>query len=189
MAAAGLTRSIRSAEAERAPGLWRAWLTAYEAIWTFTLAAGAVVYAVPGAPSLARQVLALKLSAVHHSPPTVGLVLSIALNNMLRSIWPLMLGPLEARRNRLMRMLADGAVLANLLAAGLLVGGALGGYGLRVLPYLAHVPVEWAGIASGTTAWLIERRRPLAQRERAAISACTTVLLACAAICESCLSS
>lgn len=184
MATTGLTRQIRSAGTRPAPSFWRAWLTAYAAIWTFMLAAGALVYALPGAPALARQLLALKLSAVHNPPPNVGLVLSIALNNTLRSIWPLALGPLGARRNRITRMLADGAVFANLLVPGLLVGGALGGYGLRVLPYLPHVPIEWAGIAVGASGWLVERQRPMRHSALVGALASLAGLLLCAALLE-----
>jgi hypothetical protein len=184
MATAGLTGQIGSTGARPAPSLWHAGLTAYAGIWTFTLTAGAVVYAAPGGPALARQLLALKLSAVHNPPPTIGLVLSIALNNTLRSTWPLLLGPLGAQRNRITRMLADGAVLANLLVASLLVGGALGGYGLRVLPYLAHVPVEWAGIAVGASGWLIERQRPTRTSALVGALASLAVLLLCAALLE-----
>lgn len=174
--------------APRPPSMWRAWAHAYALLWAFTLGSALLITITPGASVLARELLHLKLGASTNPPSSLAIVASIAANNMLRSSWPLALGPLGAGRNRFTRALADGAVLANLLVAGLLVGGALGGYGTRVLPYLPNVPVEWAGIASGTAGWFIERRRPLIQRERVAVSACTAALLICAAICESCLS-
>lgn len=184
MATTELTGPARLADARHTPSLWRAWITAYATIWVFTLAAGALVYVLPGGPGLARQLLALKLTAAHNPPPTMGLVLSIATNNTLHAIWPLTLGPLGARRNRLTRTLADGAVLANLLVPGLLVGGALGGYGLRVLPYLPHVPIEWAGIASGTSGWLIEREQPMRTATRTGALLSSAGLLLCAALVE-----
>lgn len=187
MATTELIRPACSAGARRATNIWRAWLTAYAAIWTFTLTASVLVYASPGGPALARQLLALKLTAAHNPPPNAGLVLSIAINNTLHAIWPFTLGPLGARRNRLTRTLADGAVLANLLVAGVLVGGALSGYGLRMLPYLPHVPLEWAGIAVGASGWLVERERPMRPSALAGALASLAGLLLCAALLEAAL--
>jgi hypothetical protein len=184
MAAAGLTAPTMNVASKRAPSLWRAWLTAYGAIWAFTLAAAFLVRVVPGGPALARQSLALKLTAAHKPPPHAGLVLSITLNNTPRAVWPLTLGVLGAQRHRLSRRLADAAVAANLLLSGLLVGTALGGYGIHVVPFLPHTPVEWAGLATGTTGWRIRRRRQLAKHELLALGWLTAALLGISALIE-----
>jgi len=88
------------------------------------------------------------------------------------------------QRGRATRTLADALVLANLLAPALLLASALAGYGPRALPYLPHVPVEWAGIATGAGGWLIERHRPLTARERATWITATIAILTCAASIE-----
>jgi hypothetical protein len=100
--------------------------------------------------------LPLTLTAAHNPPPSLAGVLSIAINNTLRSVWPLTLGLIDAQRRRVTRLLADGAVLANLLVSGTLVGGAVGGYGVRVLAFLPHLPLEWAGLAMGAAGWAVE---------------------------------
>ena len=111
----------------------QAWLRAYALLWTFTLGTYVLVLLMPGGPALARRLLPLALTASHNPPPSLAGVLSIATNNTLRSVWPLALGLVEAQRRPITRLLADGTVLANLLVSGLLVGCAIGGYGLRIL--------------------------------------------------------
>ena len=161
----------------------KASLVTYAALLTLTLCLSAIVCITPGASTLARELLQLKLSAAVNPPPNIGMILSIVANNALHSAWPLTLG-LIAPRRRLTRTLADSFVLANLLIPALLIGGALGGYGPRALPYLPHVPVEWAGIATGATGWMIERHTPLTPRERTTWIALTIALLTCAASIE-----
>lgn len=160
MAATELSGPVRARRtAGRPSSLWGAWAHAYALLCAFTLATALVTLTVPGAGALARGLLHLKLNPSANPPPSMAGLVSIATNNILRSSWPLVLGPLGAARNRVTRTLADGAVLANLLVPGLLVGGALGGYGLRVLAYVPHVPVEWAGVAVGGGGWLGARSR------------------------------
>ena len=50
-----------------------------------------------------------------------------------------------------------GALLANTTA----VGAAIGTYGARLLPYIPQLPLEWAALALGASAWLVQRRRAL----------------------------
>jgi hypothetical protein len=129
--------------------LRRSWVLAYGALWAFTFGSAVLVALVPCASALARGSLRLSLEASRNPPPSLGGVASIAANNTLHGVWPLLLGLVDAQRHRLTRVLADGVVVANLLVAGLLVGTALEGYGLQVLPFLVHVPLEWTGIAVG----------------------------------------
>lgn len=149
------------------------------------LASAALVALIPNAPSLARHLLRLSLTASHNPPPSLPPALSIAANNTLHCVWPLLLGFLGAQRRRFTRLLADTAVLANLLLPSILVGCALGGYGARLFPFLPHIPFEWAGVSLGCTGWLVERRLPLGWGERAGAVALTASLLMLAAVCES----
>lgn len=183
LATNSLTRRV--AADWRLPQMLRAWALSYGALWAFTLGGAVLVTFVPGAPMIAREVLRLSLDASHNPPPSLGVVVSIAANNVLHAAWPLLLGLVGAERRWFTRRLADGAVLANLLFAGLLVGVAVGGYGTRVLPFLVHVPLEWAGIAAGSAGWVIERNKQLDGRRLTV--ALTALLLLCAATAETCL--
>jgi hypothetical protein len=166
VATAGLEHQGAAATGARfGSDAWRAWLLVYTALWGFTLGTAILVWALPCGPAIAREVLRLTLSGAHNPPPSLAGVSSIAANNILHSVWPLSLGLIGAQRRRSARLLADAAVLANLAVAGLLVGGAIGGYGLRALPFLPHVPLEWAGIALGAAGWLVERERRFRGRE------------------------
>lgn len=164
---------------------WRVWLVSYGVLSALTVGAAALVLIVPGGPALARETLRLSLSAAHNPPPSLGGVVSIAVNNTLHSVWPLSLRLIDVQRRRVSRLLADAAVLGNLLVCGLLVGAALGGYGWRVLAFLPHVPLEWAGVSLGTAGWAMERRQALGARERKLTVALTAGLLVCAALVES----
>jgi hypothetical protein len=120
----------------------------------------------PGASGLARAVLGLSLSGTRNPAPGAGVAMGIAVNNVFRGSWPLALGPLGAAGRRVTRACGDLAVAGNVLVCAALVGAAVGGYGLRTLAFLAHVPLEWAGVAAGVAGWLVERRGPLRGAER-----------------------
>lgn len=128
---------------------WQTWARVYALLWVFTLGSCVLVMVVPGGPALARGLLPLTLTAAHNPPPSLADVLSIAANNTLRSVWPLTLGIIDAQQRRVTRLLADGAVTANLLVSGLFVGGAIGGYGVRVLAFLPHLPLERVDLLLG----------------------------------------
>jgi hypothetical protein len=162
----------------------RAWRGTCRLMLLITLATGVTVCVVPDARTLARELLRLTLSANHNPPPSLLLVVSIAANNALHSVWPCTLGLLDAQRRRVSRLIADACVLANLAVPAVLVGSALAAYGTRTLPYIPNVPVEFVGIAAGATGWLVERDRPLTKRERAGWIGLSIVLLLCAATIE-----
>lgn len=143
-----------------------------------------LVLVVPGGPALARRLLPLTLTAAHNPPPSLAGVLSIAANNTLRSVWPLTLGLIDAQRLRVTRLLADGVVVANLFVSGLLAGGAVGGYGIRVLAFLPHLPLEWAGLAIGASGWVVKRKRPMVERGNGLAVILSAGILLCAAIIE-----
>lgn len=165
----------------------RAWVGVYFALWGLTVGIAALVWLAPGGASFARGVLSLTLSGAHNPPPSIGEVGSITTNNIMHSVWPLSLGLLCVQRRRFTRLLADGAVFANLFVGALLVGGAVGGYGVQALEFLPHVPLEWAGIVVGTAGWVVERGRPLDWLARMFGLALAAILLGCAAVAESCL--
>lgn len=184
MVAAELTSVPAATRSSFVREAWWAWVRVYALLWAFTLGSCALVLVVPGGPALARGVLPLTLTAAHNPPPSLAGVLSIAANNTLRSVWPLTLGLVDAQRRRVTRLLADGVVLGNLVVSGLLVGGAIGGYGNRALAFLPHVPFEMAGFAVGAAGWIVEKKQPISHHWRCVASAFAVIVLTCSAIIE-----
>jgi hypothetical protein len=163
---------------------WRAWVRVYALLWAFTLGSCVLVLVVPGGPAFARAMLPLTLTGAHNPPPSLAGVLSIAANNTLRSVWPLTLGLIDAQRRLVTRLLADGAVLGNLLVSGLLVGGAIGGYGIQMLAFLPHLPLEWGGLAIGAAGWAVDRERRVVGGGKGLALILSAGTLLCAAMIE-----
>lgn len=148
-------------------GLSGEWLRAYVAIWIATIGFTALTVLAGGALSLAvRQGLGLRLTADATPGPSIERVLALAAHNIPIAAWPLLLGVVGAHRHRLSTRIADTVLIACMLANIAPVGAALGAYGAALLPYLPQLPLEWAGLALGASAWLVGRRRTLTFRER-----------------------
>lgn len=145
------------------PGdLLRASLTAYAAIWVATLTS-AVVVALSGASAraLVRHSVGLHLNPGLSPPPSVARVLMLMAHNIPIAAWPLLLGVMGAHRHRHARRFADVLVVACMIVNVLPVGAALGAAGSALLPYIPQLPFEWAGLALGASAWLVQRKRTL----------------------------
>lgn len=178
------TELTRAARRWRLPtGLRSAWLTAYAATWTVTLGSAALV-ALLGATAErpVRSLLGLPLKP--DPSPQLGHVLALAAHNIPIAAWPLLLGVIGAHHHPLGQKIADTVLLACITANTLPVGAALGAYGAPLLPYIPQLPIEWAGLALGASAWLLQRRRPLAVPEGLALLTLTACVLLCAAVVE-----
>jgi hypothetical protein len=115
-------------------------------------AAGALIAAtVPEVAERVRSSLALTLEARRHASPSVFLVLAV--HNFAACAWPLALRGLALDRSRCLRIAFGISVAVALIANGAVVGVALGAYGLRVLAFLPHLPLEWAALAGGCAGW------------------------------------
>jgi len=166
-------------------GLRRAWRRAYGAIWLATLSAAALVAIFGTRLSVpVHHLLGLRLEANRNPPPHVGQILALAVHNIPIAAWPLLLGVIGAHRHHLARQIADIVLLACITVNTLPVGAALGAYGTPLLPYIPQLPIEWAGLALGASAWLIQRRRALSVPEGLALLALTAGVLLCAAVVE-----
>ncbi len=162
-----------------------AWLYAYAAVWIATLVPAALVALAGQALALpVRHLLALALTAHRNPPPSIGHVLSSAAHNTPIVGWPLLLGLVGAHRHPLAKHVADGVLLACIIANTLQVGAALGAYGVPLLPYIPNVPLEWAALALGASAWLLQRRQALAVLEGLGLLALIVAVLLCAAALE-----
>jgi hypothetical protein len=124
------------------------------------------------------------LTPHRNPPPLVGHVLALAAHNIPIACWPLLLGVLGAHRLRLATRVADGVLLACILVNVLPVGVALGAYGTPLLAYIPQLPFEWAGLALGACAWLLQRRRPLRVTEGLGLMALIASVLVFAAVVE-----
>jgi hypothetical protein len=166
-------------------GLPRAWGASYLAVCAATLLL-AGIFALCGAPltTLTRHLLRLRLSPLANPPPTIRGVLALAAQNVPVAAWPLQLGVLGAHRHRLARRIADVVVLACLTANVLPVAAALGTYGSPLLAYIPQLPVEWAGLALGAGAWLVQRQRAMSVREGLVWLALCAYVFVCAAVIE-----
>jgi hypothetical protein len=166
-------------------GLPGAWLGAYIAIWAATLGC-AVLVALAGQRLVrpARQLLGLRLTPDRNAAPQLGHVLVLVAHNVPIVAWPLLLGVMSADRHRVGRRVADIVVLACILVNVVPVGVALGAYGAPLLPYVPQLPLEWAGLALGASAWLVQRRRPLTLRDGLVWFALIVGVLLCAAVLE-----
>ncbi len=145
----------------------------------------AVLVRVSGRPAAAavREALGLKLAGGGVHVHRLASIAVLASHNLPIAAWPLLLGIAGADRSRAGRCIGDLLVLASAAASTLPVGAALGAYGSALLAYVPQLPVEWAAVALGVAAWIIDRRRALSGRERLIwLAAITTSVLAAAAL-------
>jgi len=112
----------------------------------------------------------------------IGDALALWMAN-LRVAGFVLLATLAARARRLVTAL-DLLVAACLTVNLGLVGLALGAYGPRLLPWLAHVPLEWAALAVVLTAYRHARRASPGLLQLARAGATAAALLALAAAVE-----
>ncbi len=122
--------------------------------------------------------------AQHNAPPNAGHVLWLAAHNIPMVSWPLLLGVLGVHRNWVARHVTDGVLLFLVIATTLPVGAKLGAYGVALLPYLPHLPLEWGGLALGASAWLVQRRHALTVREGFGLFALILCVMVGAAVVE-----
>jgi hypothetical protein len=105
-------------------------------------------------PHTVRAALALELAPAPGDP---GTAVGILMTNLRLALFILLAGRVR-RRASLMRTVLDAAV--TLLVAGntILVGAAFGAYGQAAVPWLVHLPIEWAGLIVLVRAYLSARR-------------------------------
>ena len=163
----------------------RAWAAAYAAVWAATLGfAVPVAAAGPPLTTPVQRLLGLRLMRSVNPPPGLSRVVALTAHNLPIAAWPILLGVLGAHRHHLSTRIADTVVLGTLTANVLPVGAALGAYGTALLPYVRQLPAEWAGLALGSGAWLVQRKTPLTVKEGAVWFALTGCVLFCAAVFE-----
>lgn len=116
-------------------------------------------------------------------PATAGDPLAIWLTN-LRVLGLLLLAAFAARERGLVPVL-DVLVSLTLGVNVAFVGLALGTYGPPLLPWLAHIPLEWSGLAVGLAAYITAREHTSGLPQIARAAAGAAALLGLAACVES----
>jgi hypothetical protein len=156
-------------------------LAAHGGLWLATLAPAATVAVTPGAAATARSALNFPLQP---SPPSLNEAAQIALTNA-RVTGAILLAAFTVTRCHRARALLDVALLAVVAPNAVMVGVALGAYGPSGLPWLVHLPLEWAALATALTAYVTARRRTLPARDQARRAAAVGVLVVVGALAES----
>ncbi len=148
-----------------------------------TLAIAAIVAAVPPLAAAVRDALPVRLDGANipHEP---GEVVRIAANNLAVAGSMLLTAALAARMRRTARLVCDVLAASIVARSAVLVGAVLGSRTTDLVPYLPHLPLEWAAIATASGAWLYARRRPLSGRQLAAFTVATVALVLAAAVLE-----
>jgi hypothetical protein len=145
-----------------------------------TLAVAALTAAVPGAPSRLREAFAFSLEggrggslveAANYFATNARVVAALLL-----AAW--------ARTRIATGALLDAPVAAMLAANVGLVGAALGAYGFRAVPWLVHLPLEWAALGATSAAYVRSRTQRLSGDATAATAGAAALLLAGAASAE-----
>ncbi len=147
-------------------------------------AAGLVTVAGRTAEDAVRRVLGLTLTPDRNPSPDAWHVLALAAHNVPIAGWPLLLGLTGIQRSRRARACGDCVVIACMLANTIPVGGALGTYGTRLVPYIPQLPLEWAGLAAGCASWAVQRERPQSACQRVMWLGLIVALLGAAATLE-----
>ncbi len=143
----------------RAAG-FRRWLSVYALIWAATVLLAGCVAICGRSADTARGLLDLHLSAAATPAPSLARVLGLAAHNLPVVAWPLLLDTAGARGSRTSRRTADALLVASVTANVVPVGAALGAYGPALVAFVPQLPLEWAALALGVTAWRGIKPRP-----------------------------
>ncbi len=175
------TPTLTAPSAQRLP-LARPLAGCLAALWGTTLLAALATATTPQMAAHVKDTLALPLTP---TPGSLGEVLDILTTNA-RVLGAIALAALSVRHARALAPALD--FLVVVLAAGnaVLVGAAIGAYGPQTVRWLAHLPLEWAALATTLAGYLhIRRGAPMRAHTAGILFVLTAVLLIAAAVTES----
>lgn len=110
--------------------------------------------------------------------------LSILANNLRVLAVPFLLWLLRFADSRVGRLLGDLAVGVMVALSSVTVGIALGRWRARLIPYLPHLPLEWAALTVAVATWLVIRTGHAHATQLMALGSTVAVLLCAAAALE-----
>jgi hypothetical protein len=147
-------------------------------LFAVTFGTAILVAAVPPLNDYARETLqALGLDLRPHRASVHALLVTRVLTNALIALTPTEWALIGAGRSRQWRPAADATLTAMFATDAVLVGSALGAYGLQLVPFIPHLPFEWAALACAVVPWLVARRGPLDRQVLAPLGATAVLLL------------
>ena len=141
-------------------------------IWATTLAAAAAVAVLPGAARAVRDAFDFRLGASDSGTWTEAISYFLA---NIRVVAAIFLAAWARARSGPLGLVLDAAVTLMILLNVAAVGSSVGAYGATALPFLVHLPLEWAALASGLGCYLAARSSSLC-----AGTCLSRVLAACA---------
>ena len=119
---------------------------------------------------------------------TAAAIASIFTTNLRVLALPFLLIAVGCHTNRITRVAGDMSVAAVLAINAFCIGAAIGQWRTALMPYLPHLPLEYAAVAVAASAWIKVRqhttRRPLLSTRETVVElvAATALLLAAAAV-------
>ena len=155
-------------------------LRAHVALWTITAVPAVTVAVAPPLADVTRAALRFSLQPSRGSSHEA---LSIATANA-RVLAAVLIAALAVQAAPRLKPTLDAVVGLVIGANAVLVGIAAGAYGARALPWLVHLPLEWAAVGTAVGVYATARRRAPCRRELAAPAALMGLAILTAAAIE-----
>ena len=134
------------------PRLTRDIARIYAALWAFTLAVAIIVASLGELGHTTRGMLDVRLDG-SVLPRDLRAAAGLWWRNASICGWPVLIA-LAPRRWRIGDRVVCSVVALTAALNAMVVGAALGAYGLALTPYLPQLPLEWLGLAAGAAPWL-----------------------------------
>ena len=176
------TTPTRPRATKTAIELTKTFLVTYSFLWALTLGS-AIIFGWPLLP-VAHEWIGDRLLLEPHTVPSLGAVAELFAHNLLVAGWPLVFVLLQLHRAAWQREFGTVLLGGFLIVNASFVGAASGVAGDALVPYVVHLPVEWAALAAAATAWLVACKRPLSRATLAVLAVVFVILVAAAAALE-----
>ena len=149
--------------------------------------AAAIVFGLTAVGAIAAVIAPSLAGSTRPHPTLTGSLadaLSILANNLRLLAVPFLLWLLRFADSRAGRILGDLAVGVTVALSTVTVGIALGRWRARLIPYLPHLPLEWAALTVAAATWLLIRTGHAHTHQLLALGSTVAVLLCAAAALE-----
>lgn len=158
-------------------------LRTYALFWALTLGS-AIVLGFSMTEAIAHEWIGDRLLLEPHAIPSARAVAELVVHNAFTAGWPLLFVLLRLHREKWQREFGTALLGAFLFVNGAFVGAASAVAGEALVPFLVHLPVEWAAVAVAATGWLVACRRELSRAALGGLAAAFLVLVCAAAVLE-----
>ena len=159
----------------------RACLRVWFGLWVLSVTSAVGTALVPALRDGVQSWLALRLEP--HAADG-GYLVGIVVHNLRAAGWPLLVAARAARWPSRGRFIAATLVTTAATVNVVPVGAALGAYGAAVIPYLTHLPLEWAALSIPLGACLAARHQQPSVRQLALAAGAFCVLVLTAGLAE-----